>query len=320
VESPSPRGETSVHGLQLDWQRFVTDQTINFFENEAAPLRNITPDIPVTANFMGSYPGLNYQKFASHLDIICWDSYPAWHGTQATTVELAANVSFLHDLNRSLKHGQPFLLMESTPSMVNWQPVNKLKRPGMHMLSSVQAVAHGSDSVQYFQWRKSRGSTEKFHGAVVDHAGHEHTRVFKDVTQVGVFLETLRPVTGTTVEPEAAIIYDWENRWAIDNFSGFNVRQRDYEGECRRHYRYFWQSGIPVDIIGMEDDFSKYKLLIAPMLYMLKPGVAERAETFTLAGGTLVCTFLTGLVDENDLCFLGGFPGPLRKTLGIWSE
>lgn len=319
VESPAVHGETAVHGLNLDWKRFTTDQTINFFETEIAPLKRLTPEIPVTANFMGTYTGLNYQKFAKHMDLVCWDNYPTWHNEHNTDA-LASDIAFVHDIYRSLKNGHPFLLMESTPSLVNWARVNKLKRPGMHALSSLQAVAHGSDSVQYFQWRKSRGSSEKFHGAVVDHCGHEHTRVFGDVAELGGILEKLSPLAGTSVKPEAAIIYDWENRWAIDDFQGFHQEKRDYEGECRRHYRYFWENGIPVDVISMDDDFSQYKLVIAPMLYMVRPGVGERAEAFTRAGGTWVSTFLTGLVDENDLCFLGGFPRPLRKMLGIWSE
>lgn len=116
---------------------------------------------------------------------------------------------------RSLKGGKPFMLMESTPSVTNWQDVAKLKRPGVHLLSSIQAVAHGSDTVMYFQWRKNRGSWEKFHGAVVDHCGHENTRVFRDVTDVGNALHKLDEVIGTTIEPEVAIIYDWENNWAI---------------------------------------------------------------------------------------------------------
>ena len=112
------------------------------------------------------------------------------------------------------------MLMESTPSITNWQPVSKLKKEGMHLLSSMQAVAHGSDTVQYFQWRKSRGSSEKLHGAVVDHVGHEHTRVFQDVAQLGAALEKLTDVVGTSVQPDVAIIYDWENRWAIHDAQG----------------------------------------------------------------------------------------------------
>ncbi|MDN5276644.1 MAG: beta-galactosidase [Clostridiales bacterium] len=319
IQSPAPHGEGSIHGLNLDWKRFVTHQTIEFMKNEIAPLREITPNVPVTTNFMGTYTGLNYWKFAPELDVISWDNYPRWHGEEPDW-ELAYKVAFVHDINRSLKGGKPFMLMESTPSMTNWMKVAKLKRPGMHLLSSIQAVAHGSDTVQYFQWRKSRGCVEKFHGAVVDHCGHENTRVFRDVAEVGKVLEKLDPIIGTTVRPEVAIIYDWENRWAIDDMKGLIQDKKDYLLTCQSHYRPFWENGVPVDVIDMDCDFSGYKLLIAPMLYMVRPGVAERIEKFVEEGGTFVTTYWSGIVDENDLCFLGGFPGPLRKVTGIWSE
>lgn len=320
IESPASHGETSVHGLNLDWKRFVTYQTIDFFKNETKPLRELTPDIAVTTNFMGTYTGLDYWKFAKELDVVSWDNYPAWHSDIQSTPELASKVSFVHDINRSLKGGKPFMLMESTPSNVNWQRVNKLKRPGMHMLSSLQAVAHGSDTVQYFQWRKSRGSAEKLHGAVVDHCGHENTRVFGDVAEVGAILKKLDCILGATVRPDAAIIYDWENRWAIDDAKALRWENRDYQQTCENHYRPFWKRGVPVDVINMDCDFSRYKLLIAPMLYMVRPGVAERIEDFVKKGGTFVTTYLCGYADENDLCFLGGFPGPLRNVTGIWAE
>jgi beta-galactosidase len=318
VEPPSPIGETCVHGLNLDWKRFVTDQTVDFMLNEIEPLKRITPDVPVTTNFMGTFPGLNYWKMAPHLDVISWDSYPMWHGERPDW-QLAADVAFVHDINRCLKGGKPFMLMESTPSMTNWMPVAKLKRPGMHLLSSLQAVAHGADTVQYFQWRKSRGSAEKFHGAVVDHCGHEHTRVFRDVAEVGKALEKLDGVIGTTVRPDVALIYDWENNWAIGDAQGPR-RDKGYLADCQRHYRQLWRRGIPADVIDMGQDFPRYKLVIAPMLYMVRPGVAERLEGFVRGGGTLVATYWSGIVDETDLCFLGGFPGPLRELLGIWDE
>ncbi|HEY8344891.1 MAG TPA: beta-galactosidase [Bacillota bacterium] len=318
IESPAPHGENSIHGLHLDWKRFVTQQTIDFFQHECKPLVAITPDIPVTTNFMGTYPGLDYWKFASAVDVVSWDNYPRWHGKKEDW-RLAAEVAFVHDLNRSLKNGKPFMLMESTPSMTNWMEVAKNKRPGMHLLSSIQAVAHGADTVQYFQWRKGRGGVEKFHGAVVDHAGHEHTRVFRDVTQVGEALKKLDPVLGATVHPEVAVVFDWENRWALEDAYGF-IREKKYEETCQRHYLPFWKQGIPVDIINEDSDFSRYRLVIAPMLYMVRKGVGERITEFVANGGTFVATYLSGTVDENDLCFLGGFPGPLRKVLGIWVE
>jgi beta-galactosidase len=319
VESPAPHGENRVHAMNLDWKRFVTDQTVDFCKHEIQPLKEVNSELQVTTNLMGTYDGLNYWKFKDVLDVVSWDSYPCWHDSKDNS-DLACGVAMTHDINRSLKGGKPFMLMESTPSATNWQAVSKIKKPGMHLLSSMQAVAHGSDTVQYFQWRKSRGSSEKFHGAVVDHCGHENTRVFKDVTEVGTVLSKLDEIIGTTVEPEVAVIFDWENRWAINDAQGPRNCGMKYEETVKEQYKPFWTKGIPVDVIDMDCDFSKYKLLVAPMLYMVRSGVAERIEKFVEEGGTFVTTYWSGIVDENDLCFLGGFPGPLRKVLGIWSE
>ena len=319
IESPSSLGESSLHGLTLDWRRFTTYQMIDFVKDEIAPLKAITPDIPVTTNFMETFSGLDYFKLAEVLDVVSWDNYPSWHNEEGDE-EVAMKTGFVHDLNRSLKGGKPFMLMESTPSLVNWHPVNKIKRPGMHLLSSMQAVAHGSDTVQYFQWRKSRGSSEKFHGAVVDHCGHENTRVFRDVAGVGGALKKLDKVVGTAVPAETAIIFDWDNRWAIEDCQALRNKEKDYLPLCQEYYKPLWENGIPTDIIDSEQDFEKYKLIVAPMLYMVKPGVAKRLEDFVSNGGTLVTTYFTGYVNETDLCFLGGFPGPLRKLIGVWAE
>ncbi|MGP0578726.1 beta-galactosidase [Paenibacillus peoriae] len=320
IESPAPHGETQVHAMNLDWRRFVTDQTADFIKHEIVPLKAANPAIPVTTNLMEFFEGLNYWKFADLLDVISWDSYPTWHDREGDDSRQAAKVAMMHDIIRSIKGGKPWMLMESTPSLTNWQDVSKLKRPGMHLLSSLQAVAHGSDTVQYFQWRKSRGSSEKLHGAVVDHVGHEHTRVFGDVTHVGNALEKLEEVIGTTVPAEAAVIFDWENRWGINDSQGPRNKGVKYEETAEAHYLALWEQGVPVDVIHMDADFSKYKLLVAPMLYMVRSGVWERIQKFVENGGVFVATYWSGIVDEHDLCFLGGFPGPLRKTLGIWSE
>lgn len=319
IDPPSPIGEYQLNGLILDWKRFVTYQTGKFMENEITPLREITPDIPVTTNFMDFYEGLDYFKLRDLVDVVSWDSYPRWHRSDGC-VEIARRTAAIHDMYRSMKD-KPFMLMESTPSLTNWQEINKLKRPGMHILSSFQAVAHGSDTVQYFQWRKSRGGSEKFHGAVVDHCGHENTRVFREVAELGGLLAKCDEVVGTRTRAEAAIIFDWENRWALDNAQFAERDDKRYLETVLRHYAPFWEAGVNVDIIDSEQDFSKYKLVAAPVLYMLKPGVDERIERFTAAGGTFVTTYFSGMVNENDLCCLGGVPGgKLREVLGIWAE
>jgi beta-galactosidase len=309
--------DPSIDGLKLDWKRFITDQTVDFMKNEIAAIRQFS-QAPVTTNMMGTFEGLNYWKFAKELDVISWDCYPFFHD-RPDTINVAVSTSFVHDVNRSMKGGKPFMLMESSPSAQNWAPVNKLKRPGLHRLLSLHAVAHGADTVQYFQWRKNRGSAEKFHGAVVDHCGHENTRVFREVADIGAILEKLPAVIGTTVAAEVAIVFDWENRWAIDGASGPKT-DKHHHAACIDHYRALWQMSVPTDVIDADQPLDKYKIVIAPMLYMIRSGVAERIEKFVAGGGTFVTTYLTGISDENDLCFLGGWPGPLRTVLGIWAE
>jgi beta-galactosidase len=322
IESPSPNGESMVHGLNLDWKRFVTEQTISFYENEIVPLRELTPTIPITTNFMADtndlipFQALDYSKFAKHLDVISWDAYPTWHNDWESTADLAMKVGFINDLYRSLKQ-QPFILMESTPSGVNWHQVNKAKRPGMHLLSSMQLVSHGSDSVMYFQWRKSRGSSEKFHGAVVDHDNSSENRVFKEVAKVGEALEKLVEIVGTNRPADVAILYDWESNWAINDAQGFGLETKRYPQTLQQHYRTFWEQDIPVDVITKDQDFSAYKLLIVPMLYLVSEETIARLKQFVADGGTLVMTYISGLVNEHDLTYLGGWHKDLREIFGM---
>jgi beta-galactosidase len=311
--------DPSMHGLMLDWKRFISDQVLDFFLAEIKPLREITPHVPVTTNFMRPDVGLDYWAFAPHVDVISWDSYPQWH-SERDDRRIAASTAFFHDLHRTYKQ-RPFLLLESTPSVTNWQGVSRPKRPGMHQLSSLQAVAHGSNSVQYFQWRQSRGGEEKFHGAVVSHAGHKHTRTFQEVTAVGKLLAQLKPLVESVNHAEVALIYDFQNEWALDMAQLPRSVDKNYQERCLAHYRQFWQQGITVDIINSTfSDLSNYKLLVAPMLYLLQEGVAERLCDYVQAGGTLVTTYLTGVVNQSDLVFIGGSPGPLKELLGVWIE
>lgn len=310
--------DSSLHGFMLDWKRFITDQTIDFFRAEAAVLRQHAPGVPITTNFMGLSPTLDYWKFAREVDVVSWDSYPAYHD-RPDDWRQAVETSFVHDLNRSFKQ-KPFMLMECSPSVQNWKPVNKLKRPGLHRVEALQAVAHGSDTVQYFQWRKGRGGCEKFHGAVVDHFATGETRVFREVAEVGRILASLDDVVGTTPHAEVALLYDWENRWAIDLTAGPRNERKDYAATCVAHYLPFWRAGVSCDGVSEESDLRGYKLLIAPMLYLIRPGLAERIAEFVRQGGTFVATYFSGLVDASDLCFTTGFPGPLRPILGVWAE
>ena len=318
LESPSPLGMRSLMGLKLDWKRFTTEQFADFMNCETEPLRRITPHVKTTTNLMGTNPGINYFRLSDCMDVASWDNYPVWKNRTPEDAKEAARVGFMHDLCRSFKN-RPFLMMESSPSATNWQPVAKLRRPGGHKLYSLQAVAHGSDSVQYFQMRKGRGGSEQFHGAVIDHEGTENTRVFREVASVGETLKKLDSVVGTPVRAEAAILYDWENAWGI-SFARGMLNEKGYDETVFSHHRSFWKQGIACDVVDETRPLDGYKVLAAPMAFLLRPGFAERVKDFVRNGGTLVATYMTGYVDESELAFLGGFPGPLKEVFGIWDE
>ncbi len=313
IMPPLAGGETLTHGLNVDYFRFMTESQLACFRNERDILRAVTPDISITTNLMGAYKPLDYRRWAKEMDVVSWDCYPRPN-------QSSGEIAFMHDLQRGLKDGQPFLLMEQTPSSQNWQAINALKRPGVLRLWSYLAVAHGADSVLYFQWRRGRGGCEKLHGAVVEHSGRSDTRVFREVSQIGAELTRLGDqVVGAVVEARVGIVFDWDNWHAVEDAVG-PIRDKRYYDTVARHYLAFYRQNVAVDVVFPDSDFSRYAVLVAPMLYMVKPGFAEKVEAFVSGGGTFVTTYLSGLVDETDLAFENGYPGALANVLGIRVE
>ena len=224
-----------------------------------------------------------------------------------------------HDLMRGLKDA-PFMLMEQTPSQQNWQPYNSLKKPGQMRAQSLQTVAHGADTIQFFQLRRSVGGCEKFHGAVIGHVGTNDTRVFREVKQLGEELERLGTSTlGSVNKADVGIVFDWDNYWALEYTSG-PTEDLTYVEQIHQYYKYFYDKNIGVNMIPFDADFSKYKVVVAPVLYMVKEGMKEALTEFVKNGGVLITTFMSGLVDQSDNVYLGGYPGPLKEMAGLWVE
>lgn len=300
-------------GITVDYKRFNSESILECYKREYDALKAITPDIPITTNLMGFYKPLDYKMWAKYMDVVSWDNYPS-------NEDSPAQIAMSHDLMRGINGGEPFLLMEQTPSVTNWLPYNALKRPGVMRLWSYQAVAHGSDSVMFFQMRRTVGACEKLHGAVIDHVGTNETRVFREVKALGAELKELGEQTlGAVTDAKAVIYFDWDNWWAIECSAGPNCDLK-YKDEIYNYYQALYKLNIPVDIVGPEDDLGKYQLLIAPILYMTKTGYDEKIRTFVKNGGTFVTTFFSGIADEHDLIVTGGYPGKLRDIMGIWVE
>ena len=299
--------------IQLDYLRFVTDSTAECFLNEYRVLKKYNPEIPVQTNMSGYIKKLDQFEMTKHMDLVGWDNYP-WPSDPPHFIALK------HDIMRGLKGGQSFVLTEQSPNQQNWQPYNRLKRPGEVRLLSYQALAHGADTCLFFQMRQSAAGQEKFHGAVISHAGHNQTRVFREIAALGQELAKLKDsfIEGRT-PARVGMLFDWNSWWALELSSGPS-KDMDYLKTVSRFYKPFFDRNIPVDILNIHGDFQNYDLIVAPMLYMTKEGVAEALTGFVRQGGTLVTTVMSGLADENDRCVFGEYPGKLKDVLGIWVE
>ena len=237
---------TTFQGISLDYRRFNSEGMLKCYQAEAAAIRSVVPDAKITTNLMGFYKPLDYQMWAKSMDFISWDNYPA-------NEDPYSRIAMNHDLMRGIKGGQPFVLMEQTPSVTNWLAYNALKRPGVMRLWSYQAMAHGADAVLFFQMRRSIGACEKYHGAVIDHVGTENTRVFREISQLGKELQQLGDKTlGARSRAKAAILVDWDNWWAIE-YSDGPSRDLKYLDEVFLYYRALEEQNYAVDIIGVEE-------------------------------------------------------------------
>lgn len=302
-------GHTAFQGITLDYHRFSTDNAIRQYGEEKAAIREHS-DLPATTNFMGFYEPLDYHRWAPHLDFASWDNYPR-------RVDEPWNTALAHDLMRGLKDGSPFWLMEQTPSMTASRDVNPVRRPGVMRLWSWQAVAHGSDSVLFFQMRASRGACEMTHGAVIDHSGRLDTRTFREVTSLGEELARVGDaVLGARTPARCALVVDWDSWWAVEMADGPNRLLR-YLPFVQEWGRAFWDAGAQLDVIPVTADLQGYDIVAAPLLHMIKGDFADRLEAVGNSGGVVITGCLSGRVDEDDRRFLSASPGPLAALTGV---
>ncbi len=297
---------------QLDFKRFSDEALRQYLRAERELLLELTPDVPATTNFMimGGTKGMNYARWAREIDFVSNDHY-VQPGPQAFD-----ELSFSANLTGNIAGGRPWYLMEHSTSAVNWQPVNLAKKPGELMRDSLTHVAHGADAVCFFQWRQSAAGAEKYHSAMVPHAGAD-SDVFRTVVGLGATLRELAVVAGSVRERSpAAIVFDWESWWAAEADSHPTDRLR-YRQEALDWYTAFLNLGIRADVIAHGTPLEGYGLVVAPILHVLSEHAAKELRQFAESGGHLVATYFSGTVDENDHVWLGGYPGALRELLGI---
>lgn len=298
----------------LDFHRFSSDELLGYYQSEAEVLRRHSA-VPVTTNFMvtAHIRNQDYWSWAPHMDVIANDHYLD-HRLGSPHTELA----FAADATRGLAQGRPWLLMEHSTSAVNWQPRNIAKGPGEMHRNSLAHLARGADGLCFFQWRASVQGSEKFHSAMLPHAGTD-SRVWREAVELGAILDKLSEVGGTKVSAEAALVFSWEAWWAYDQESHPSSDVL-YLDQVHAAYKALWDQGITVDIVAPGADLSNYKLAVVPGLYLVRDKDAAELTEYVRNGGHAIVTFFSGIVDEYEKVRAGGYPGAFRELLGIRSE
>ncbi len=297
----------------LDFRRFSSDACLSIYRAERDVLRSVTPDVAVTTNLTPNHREFDYWSWAPDLDVIAVDHY-----LKAADPDAHVELAFTADVARGLAGGEPWMLMEHSTSAVNWQPRNVAKQPGEMTRNSLQHVARGADAVMFFQWRASRFGAEKYHSAMVPHAGTE-TKVWREVVQLGEVLDRLAEVAGTTLQAEVAFLFDWQSGWALDTPSHPSI-DVEYRDQVHSLYRSLWNAGVTVDVVAPGADLSGYGLVVVPSLYITNTGTARSIDEFVAAGGAVIVTYMSGVVDDNLHVFSGAFPGAFRDVLGVRVE
>ncbi|GII77154.1 beta-galactosidase [Sphaerisporangium rufum] len=317
AEIDAPRhNHTAVNPAQrLDFARFSDEQHREHYALQRDILREITPHLPITTNFAGTVncKSTDLWKWARELDVVANDHY-----LKAERPDNHIDLAMSADLARSVAGGAPWMLMEHSVGAVNWQPRNLAKRPGEMRRNSLAHVARGSDSVLFFQFRASRFGAEKFHSAMVPHAGPTSPQ-WREVVGLGADLRALAGVRGSRVRAEVALLWDWESYWALEldwrPSADLSFRER-----MDAYYEALWREHVTVDFAHPAADLSGYRLVIAPSAYLLGEAAAKNLHRYVESGGHLLVSYFSGIVDEHDAVHPGAVPGALRDVLGLSVE
>jgi beta-galactosidase len=314
VGCPSESASVSNPAQRLDFARFSNDELLACFLRERNLLHELAPGIPVTTNFMAtSCPSMDLWTWAREVDVVSNDHY-----LEAADVDARIGLALDADLTRSLAGGRPWILMEHSTSAVNWQPRNVAKQPGEMTRNALAHLGRGADAILFFQWRASRRGAEKFHSAMLPHAGAQ-SRVFRDVVELGSLLGDLASVTGSRAKAEVAILWDWESLWA-QNLDWHPSVDLDPRRQVRQWYERLWRDQVTTDLVHPAADLSAYKVLLAPASYLVTTASAANLRRYVEQGGHLVVGPFSGVVDQDDAVHPGGLNGALADLLGVRVE
>ena len=336
IEPPGPCGEKPNPSHVLDYYRFSSDSWVGYQQTQIDILRaQIDSGQFITTNLMGLFSDLDYYKLAAPLDFVTWDSYPTgqgerWHDVlyppesasdagdarHAYDAGDPAITGLAHDLMRALKDG-PFWIMEQQPGPINWGNYNPTPHPGVVRLWTWDDVAHGADAVVYFRWRACLYAQEQYHSGLLRHDG-EPAQGLRDVQAMKKEREVMAAIQGSSIPAEVALLHSYDDLWAID----LQPHNRDF-GYLRHlftYYRALQRAGVPVDIAPPTRNLGRYKLVLAPTLFLVDESIRGNLRRYVEGGGHLVLSVRSGFKTTSNRVVDTALPGLLADLVGATIE
>lgn len=319
-EIPIPIMTITTHNptLQLDWARFRS-YSINSFAVTHIDLVNKLKrkDQQVTHNFFGGFFNLSYDLnvMSEKLDVVSYDNYPVWGGLDKPIS--VANIAMTHDYIRGLK-GKNYWILEELMGAQGHTEIGYLPRPNQAKLWAYQAMAKGCESLLFFRWRTMTHGAEQFCQGILD-VDNCDNRKLEEVTDF--FSEVLEheDILKSEISSDVAILYDFDNRWSWKfqpQSFGF-----EYTEEILRVYEAFHNLNVNMDVVSVHKDFSKYKIIVLPVMQIIDKDMEEKLKDFAISGGKIIFTFRSGIKDRNNNLVLGyKAPNRIKDLCGIEIE
>ena len=311
-ETSDTRNSGHNPGLLLDFCRFSSDLAAAYQRLQIDEIRKFSNQ-PVTHNFMGHFPDIDYFNLGKDLDFVSWDNYPNMQWGVPTYKEVA----MAHDLMRGCK-GKNFWVMEQQSGPCGWSVLGDTPKPGQLRLWTYQSAAHGADAILYFRWRACTFGAEEYWYGILDHDAVPRRR-YREVQQTGAELKKLSGlIAGSKVVTDTAIIKSYDNLWS-HRFQPHNSKF-DYGALLQSYYNALASTNINTDVTGIGSDISKYRLVFMPAFNLMNEDIKAKVESYVRNGGNLVLTFRSGTRTWNNSMTVKTLPGDFMELAGVEIE
>lgn len=301
--------------FQLDFNRYASDSTIEYIKFQTDILRSYYPKTPITTNtwFCENMPDF-YKEF-EQLDFCSYDNYP--------TTKIPDNKeeyythAFHLDLMRGVKRQNFWIMEQLSGGLGCWAPMSRTVYPGMLKGYSLQAFAHGADTVLHFRWRTAVGGAEMHWHGIIDHSNVPGRRYqeFKELCQEA---EALSQIRDSVIKAEVAVLFAFDHEYAFKNQPQTNGMY--YMEQLKAYHEAFLRYGVNIDIVNQTADLSDYKIVVAPTMYIYNQQAKDNLYAFAQNGGTVILTNRSGVKNEYNTCVMEQLPTVYQSLTGTVVE